>query len=83
VPLEEEHGEGAADQRGRRRAAGLVLPFLVLVFVHMLSGVQAEQPLILADELGYLGNARYLAGTAPLPDRSIGLCFSAIGAGVG
>jgi hypothetical protein len=27
-----------------------------------------EQPLILADEVGYLGNARYLAGTADLPN---------------
>jgi hypothetical protein len=40
---------------------------LALVFLHLLSGLQMEQPLVLADELGYLGNARYLAGASHLP----------------
>jgi len=52
----------------RRRVLTLLLPYLALVVLHMLSGLQVEQPIILADELGYLGNARYLAGAAPLPD---------------
>jgi hypothetical protein len=46
----------------------ILLPYLVLVFLHLLSGIQMEQPLVLADEVGYLGNARYLAGTAPMPN---------------
>jgi hypothetical protein len=40
----------------------------LLVSVHWLSGLQLEQPIIFADEMGYLGNARYLAGAAHLPD---------------
>jgi hypothetical protein len=51
-----------------RRAGALLLPYLALVLLHLLSGLAMEQPLILADELGYLGNARYLAGAAHLPD---------------
>ena len=46
----------------------LLLPFVVLVVLHILAGLRMEQPLILSDEVGYLGNARYLAGTAPLPN---------------
>ena len=38
------------------------------MLLHLLSGLELRQPLILADELGYLGNARYLAGEAHLPD---------------
>ncbi len=50
------------------RIAKLLLPYLVLVVIHLLSGMEMEQPLILADEVGYLGNARYLSGTAHLPN---------------
>jgi hypothetical protein len=46
----------------------LVLPCLVVVAVHVLSGLDMEQPIILADELGYLGNARYLSGVGHLPE---------------
>ena len=52
----------------RRTAASLLLPYLALVAIHLFAGLQMEQPLILADEVGYLGNARYLAGAADLPD---------------
>ena len=51
-----------------RRLGGALLPYLALVLVHLLSGLAMEQPLVLADEVGYLGNARYLSGTAHLPD---------------
>jgi hypothetical protein len=51
-----------------RRFGGLLLPFLVLAFIHVVTGLPMEQPIILADEVGYLGNARYLSGTAHLPD---------------
>ena len=51
-----------------RRIAHLLLPYLALVAIHLLSGMQMEQPIVLADEVGYLGNARYLSGTAHLPD---------------
>ena len=53
---------------GLRRWAGLLLPFAALVAIHVLSGLPMEQPIIMADEVGYLGNARYLSGTAHLPD---------------
>ena len=51
-----------------RRVGILLLPYLVLVVIHLLSGLQMEQPTVLADELGYLGNARYLSGAAHMPD---------------
>ncbi len=53
---------------GSRGLAGQLLPYLGLVLIHLLSGLQVDQPLILADEVGYLGNARYLSGAAHLPD---------------
>ena len=43
-------------------------PYFVLVMIHLASNLAMQQPFILADELGYLGNARYLAGVAHLPD---------------
>ena len=45
-----------------------LLLYLSLVIIHLLVGMQMEQPLIFSDELGYLGNARFLAGTAGLPN---------------
>ena len=58
----------AAEPPTLHRRLSLLLPYLALVFLHLISGLQMEQPLILADELGYLGNARYLAGASHLPD---------------
>ncbi len=46
------------------------LPFAALVVLHLLSSAQRQQPIIMADEVGYLGIARYLSGTAPLPDMA-------------
>ncbi len=60
--------ERAGDARRLRRIGLLLLPYLVLVLIHLLSGMQMEQPIILADELGYLGNARYLSGMGHLPN---------------
>ena len=61
--------EGSAPSSNEyRRMGGFLLPFAVLVVIHVVSGMQMEQPIIMADEIGYLGNARYLAGTAHLPD---------------
>ena len=54
--------------RAAARAGELLLPYLALVALHLLGSLAMRQPLVLADELGYLGNARYLAGTAHLPD---------------
>jgi hypothetical protein len=50
------------------RIGAFLLPYLLLVFIHMLSNMQMEQPIIMADEVGYLGNARYLSGVAHLPN---------------
>ncbi len=50
------------------RFGSLVLPYLTLVVIHVLSGIQMEQPIILADELGYLGHARYLSGSSHMPN---------------
>ena len=55
-----------------KRPIGALVPFLLLVLVHWLSGLGTEQPLVLADEVGYLGNARYLSGVAHLPDMRAG-----------
>lgn len=44
------------------------LLFFLLVVIHLISILPMEQPMIMADELGYLGNARSLAGQAHLPD---------------
>lgn len=48
--------------------AVLFIPYLLLVLVHFLFSVPVYAPMLVADELGYLGNARYLAGVAHLPD---------------
>jgi hypothetical protein len=46
----------------------LLILFLIVVVSRILLAMPMYQPLIVADEIGYLGNARYIAGTAPLPD---------------
>ncbi len=46
----------------------IILPFFVLVLLHLVIGLPMKYPKIIADEFGYLGNAQYLAGTAPMPD---------------
>ena len=48
----------------------LLAPYVLLVLIHLFGGLQMQQPVVFADELGYLGNARYLAGAAHLPDLS-------------
>jgi hypothetical protein len=50
----------------RRFAAGAAL-YAVLVAVHAACALPMQEPALFADELGYLGNARYLAGVAPMP----------------
>ncbi len=45
-----------------------ILPYLALVLIHALFGMKMEQPTIMADELGYLGIARYLSNVAHIPD---------------
>jgi hypothetical protein len=47
---------------------GLVAPYLLLVTVHVACGWPIQQPTIFADELGYLGHARYLTGTGVFPN---------------
>ena len=44
------------------------LLFFLLVVIHLISSLPMEQPMVMADELGYLGTARFLAGQAHLPD---------------
>ena len=44
-----------------------VLPFGLLLAIQLALALLREQPLILADEAGYLANARYLSGAAHLP----------------
>jgi hypothetical protein len=56
------------DKETRAVTSWLIWPFLGLVLLHILLALPMHQPLIHADELGYLGNARYLAGAAPLPE---------------
>lgn len=49
-----------------------LLPFLALVLLHIILGLNMQQPIIFPDELGYLGRARYLSGVAHIP-QDIGL----------
>jgi hypothetical protein len=44
----------------------LLSPCLVLVILHVLFALSRDRPLIFADEAGYIGNARYLAGGLPI-----------------
>jgi hypothetical protein len=41
-------------------------PFLLLIIVHASLALMRDRPLIFADEAGYIGNARYLAGGLPI-----------------
>jgi hypothetical protein len=47
---------------------GLALPYVLLVTIHVACGWPFQQPRIFADELGYLGHARYLSGTGVFPN---------------
>lgn len=44
----------------------MVVPCIVLVVLHVLFALSRDRPLIFADEAGYIGNARYLAGGLPI-----------------
>src|SRR5690349_978985 len=56
-------------KKGQRRWLALfVAPYLALVAVHVLLSWETWQPTVFMDELGYLGNARYLAGAGCLPN---------------
>ena len=48
------------------RAAWVVVPCLILIALHVLFALSRDRPLIFADEAGYIGNARYLAGGLPI-----------------
>lgn len=53
--------------RERWREALLVVgPWLLLVLAHTALALTRDRPLIFADEAGYLGNARFLAGGLPI-----------------
>lgn len=43
------------------------IPFGVILAIHLALAWAREQPLYMADEAGYLANARYLSGAAPMP----------------
>jgi len=42
----------------------LILPYLLLIIIHLVYAVNIQQPWYFADESGYLGNARYLSGNS-------------------
>ena len=44
-----------------------VIPLGVLLAIQLALALLREQPLIMADEAGYLANARYLASAAHMP----------------
>lgn len=48
------------------RRVWLIAPCVVLVVLHVLFALSRDRPLIFADEAGYIGNARYLAGGLPI-----------------
>jgi hypothetical protein len=45
-----------------------ILPYLVLVIINVITSLNMNYPKVAADEFGYLGNARYISGTALMPD---------------
>jgi hypothetical protein len=49
-----------------RRVLWLLVPCLVLVVFHVAFALSRDRPLIFADEAGYIGNARFLAGGLPI-----------------
>jgi len=48
------------------RLYNYVLPYLFLVTIHIVMGINMQQPSIFPDEAGYLGRARYLSGIADI-----------------
>lgn len=48
----------------------LVALYLVLVCIHILMSLFMKGPLYVADETGYLGNARYLSGKGVMPNMT-------------
>lgn len=40
----------------------LILPYFLLVIIHLIYSINMQQPWFFADEMGYLGNAKYLSG---------------------
>ena len=47
------------------------LSYFAQVMVRLCMGIWTPQPWLFADEMGYLGIARYLSGTAPMPDMGL------------
>jgi hypothetical protein len=60
-----ESSHGAAGGTSRQ-ALWLLIPCLLLVVLHTWVALSRDRPLIFADEAGYLGNARFLAGGLPI-----------------
>ena len=46
-----------------------LFPYLALVLLHIILGINMQQPNIFPDELGYLGRARYISGVAHIPQN--------------
>ena len=57
---------GTDHKRGRIFILGAF--YLAFVFLHLLMSLKMKGPLILADEMGYLGHARYLLGKGIMPN---------------
>jgi hypothetical protein len=49
-----------------QRVLWLLVPCLVLIVLHVAVALSRDRPLIFADEAGYIGNARFLAGGLPI-----------------
>ncbi|MCF8082921.1 MAG: hypothetical protein K9M96_07490 [Deltaproteobacteria bacterium] len=56
-----------SSQNLKQNWALCLFPYLGLVFLHIILGLKMQQPIIFADEVGYLGVARYFAGVSHLP----------------
>jgi hypothetical protein len=50
----------------RWRSLLIIGPCLILIILHVTLALMRNRPLIFADEAGYIGNARYLAGGLPI-----------------
>jgi hypothetical protein len=51
---------------GKRKALLLIGPCVLLALLHVGLALTRDRPLVFADEAGYLGNARFLAGGLPI-----------------
>jgi hypothetical protein len=59
-----------SESQNRRGTLVLLVCYLVLACFHMILGLQMKGPSVAGDEMGYLGNGRFLAGKGVMPNMT-------------